>query len=109
MTTELFSSSARIHGLSGVFEYDGETSYFYLVDHSKEHRGAIVDAIHVTSSPPDFRQVEIRICWDRQQNLIGLFLHGELWAAFNTRGEKFGGDYRPGTKPQIPAEISSSF
>jgi hypothetical protein len=40
MTTELFSSSNQREGsLAGVFEFDGETSYFYLVDRSKETGG----------------------------------------------------------------------
>jgi hypothetical protein len=33
MTDEMFDSSIRSAGdLAGVFEYDGETGYFYLYD-----------------------------------------------------------------------------
>jgi len=57
---EIFKSATRSAGdFSGVFEFDGDTSYFYLYRLHAERR--IVDAIHVCSGAPDFEESEIEI------------------------------------------------
>jgi hypothetical protein len=105
MTEDLFDSAVRRAGdLAGVFEYDGETAYFYLYDiaHEQEHR--IVDAIHVLSGEADLTAQDVDVRWDDAESRVALFLRETQWAVFNViTGEKHGGNYHPDAKPQIPA------
>jgi hypothetical protein len=107
MAVDLFCSSVQANGhLAAVFECDAETGYLYLMDLSEA--GKIVGAIQVTSGSPDFGQDDIRVTWNRCHTLVGLFLHGQLWAAFNAGGDKFGGNYKLGAESPI-AKMSLNF
>jgi hypothetical protein len=110
MADEMFQSSVHPHGsVAAVFEYDGETGYFYLLDLSKSEDKQITAAIHIKSSDPDFSESDVRIQWNKSKNIVGLYLHGCLWAAFDLQANKYGGNYRPRSRPVIPADVASSF
>jgi hypothetical protein len=104
MVREVFKESVRSRGdLAGVFEHDGETSYFYLVDLTATEGTKIRDAIPIATEPLALVDDEVEICWSPSQDRVGLFLAGVLWAVFNViRNAKFGGRYRVGSVPDIP-------
>ena len=108
---EIFESAVRSAcDLAGVFEYDGETSYFYLyaIAEIADHR--VLDSIHVFSGEPDFIQADISIRWDSMEQKVGLFVKGLLWAVFDCRvSSKFGGGYSVGGKPTLPAGSDTGF
>jgi hypothetical protein len=106
MEEELFDSAVRRGGdLAGVFEYDGETAYFYLYDVTHEQEYRIVDAIHVLSGESDLTAQDVEVRWDDDESRVALFLRETQWAVFNViTGEKHGGNYSPHSKPQIPTD-----
>ena len=108
---EIFHSGVRSRGdLAGVFEYDGETGYFYLYDTGKQRGHKILDAIHVISGELDFTDADVVIRWDRPEQKVGLFIRGKLWAAFDGRHRlKYGGNYRFGAQPNLPPEETQNF
>lgn len=101
---EMFASAARSAGdLAGVFEYDGDTAYFYLYQ-TGDPGNKVLDSIHILSGRPDFEESDIEVRWNAREQNVGLFIRGELWAVFNGDTQaKHGGDYRPGTHPELPA------
>ena len=104
MGRKVFKESVRGRGdLAGVFEHDGETSYFYLVDFKTTKGMKIVDAIHIATGPLPFRDAQIEIRWSTAEDRTGLFLAGTQWAVFNVvQGTKFGGGYSTERAPDIP-------
>ena len=51
---EIFESSVRSAGdLAGVFEFDGDTSYFYLYRVDASEGNKVLDAIKVSVGEPD--------------------------------------------------------
>lgn len=106
---EMFESLLRANGdLAGVFEFDGETSYFYLFENDERDQ-KVVGAIHILSGPPDFDQSDITIRWSEEEDLVGLFIKGRLWAAFDEDRRKHGGNYQPGEHPVLPEEVMRAF
>src|SRR6185312_4090809 len=105
MGSELFDSAVRTRGdLAGVFEYDGDTAYFYLYDVARPPDKKIVGSIHVFSGRSSLRRRDVEVRWDNEEDRVALFLRGEQWAVFNVAtGKKYGGNYSPDTKPQIPS------
>src|SRR4051812_21738088 len=89
---EIFADAIRSAGdLAGVFEFDGQTGYFYLYRIGAGHQ-KVVNAIHVVSGDLDFAEREIAIRWNPKEDKVGLFIKGELWAAFDAIGQaKYGG------------------
>jgi len=108
MTSEMFVSAVRSSGdLAGVFEYTDLTGYFYLYDQTREKDG-IRTAVHILSGDPDFDETDIEVLWSPNEEVVGLFIRGRLWAA--CRGEKaFGGDYRRDGQPRVPEAIAAFF
>ena len=104
MTQEYLVSAVRGRGdLAGVFEFDGETGFFYMLDLRRKEGQQILGAIHVFTGDLGFRESDIVVRWDDGGIRVGLFLRGVQWAVFNGRtGQKFGGGYRPGADPEIP-------
>jgi hypothetical protein len=103
---EMFESASNPRGnLAGVFEYDGQTGYFYL----HELKGEILGAIHVLSRIPDFCAADVAIRWDRSGLQVGLFIRGVLWAAFDADRKALGGNYLPGSAPSVPAKVALAF
>lgn len=101
MSEKVFEAADSPSGdFAGVFEYDGETGYFYLyafaADGAKER---VVDAIHVLTGVPDFSASQVRVVWSGNDR-VGLLIRDVLWAVFDRkRGLKYGGNYRPGGRP----------
>jgi len=107
----MFDSSIRPEGnQAGVFEYDGDTAYFYLYSMKGEEGQKVVAAIHVLSGTPDFEEKDVAIRWDAKGKIVGLFIRGQLWAAFDGGTcMNYGGDYCSDLSPQIPLEITQAF
>lgn len=107
----IFVSKVSPNGkLCGVFEFDGETSYFYLYRipiHKSE--GKVLDFIHITSQTPKFSDKDVEVRWNNSGDSVGLYIFRHLWAVFCVSGQKYGGDYTAGGKAQIPDDISLSF
>ena len=108
---DMFDSSVRTAGdKAGVFEYDGETAYFYLYDTRNENARKVTAAIPVLAGASDFEEKDIAIRWDSAERRVGLFIHGQLWAVFDDKtGMKYGGHYRAHVRPEMPVEIINAF
>jgi hypothetical protein len=93
MQKEIFASSVRSTGdLAGVFEYDGETGYFYLYRTKGGGGTKIIDALHIISGPVDFARDDVSIQWDDSETKVALFVNKTMWAVFDcTLSQKFGG------------------
>lgn len=83
MVADIFESCTRPSGdLAGVFEFDGETSYFYLCEVSgSEIR--ILDHAHIGSGVPDFTADAISIRWSAAEDKVALYIDDVLRAAFD--------------------------
>ena len=108
---EIFKSSARSSGdLSGVFEFDGETGYFYLYDQTHKSDQMIIDQIRILNGKPDFGEDEVLIRWDNAERTVGLLIRGEVWAVFDAEFRaKHGGDYLPDGVSTVPAALAQRF
>jgi hypothetical protein len=108
MPQEIFADGVRSAGdLAGVFEYDGETGYFYLYRTNAVAGAKIADALPVVSGPIDFMADDISIRWDRSEMKVALFINSVMWAAFDcSSGQKLGGNYTTNGKPRIPADFT---
>lgn len=108
---EMFESTLRATGdLAGVFEYDGETGYFYLYETKRDDGQKVAAAIQVFTGSPDFQEEDVTIHWDASGRMVGLFIRERLWAAFDAETRvKYGEKYRANTQPSIPAEIVYTF
>jgi hypothetical protein len=104
---EIFSSAVRSSGdQAGVFEFDGETGYFYLYEITGSQGQKVICAIRVVVGMPDFDESDVAVRWDANEDIVGFFVRRRLWAAFDARtGEGFGGDYRPSGSAVVPAAI----
>jgi hypothetical protein len=107
MENEMFANLARSTGdLAGVFEYDGEAGYFYLYRTMGAAAAKVIDALHVVSGHIDFAANDVSIQWDESETKVALSIKNTIWAVFDcTSGQKFGGNYRIGERPTIPANI----
>ncbi len=107
---EMFDSSVRSSGdLAGVFEYDGETGYFYLYETDGGEAHKVLGAIHVLSGEPDFSEEDVAIQWDQASRRVGLFIREVLWAVFDDNQTQYGGNYRPGAAPELPLDAGVWF
>jgi hypothetical protein len=108
---EMWESEVRSAGdFAGVFEVDGDTSYFYLYRTSESEGQKIIDSIYIASGIPDFSQEDICVRWTTDEGAVGLFIHSQLWAAFVcTLGAKYGGNYKADKLAEIPSEILMLF
>lgn len=104
---EIFDSEVCSSGeFAGVFEYDGETSFFYLYKMGKSGNAQVLDAIRVCAGTPDFSTADIKISWDTSEKIVGLLIRGEVWAAFelNPR-QKFDGAYSAHGVSKVPEGV----
>jgi len=104
LAADMFESAVRSRGdLAGFFEYEDNTGYFYLYEVHGEDRGKVLEHIHILSGPAPFEERDVAIGWNKSENRVGLFIHGELWAVFDTvTNKKFGGNYDPDGRPATP-------
>lgn len=112
MTTsnEIVESAVRSSGdRAGVFEYDGDTCWFYLyLPRASTNR--ILATVHVCDGCADLNANDILVRWNEQEQLLGLFIRGTLWAAFDATSDLgFGGKYRPGSEPSVPSWMTAAF
>jgi hypothetical protein len=107
----MLDSAVRSAGdLAGVFEYDGETSYFYLYEAGGAQGHKVSGAIRVLVGDPGFDETDVSVRWDASETNVGLFICGELYAAFDGDSRAgYGGEYRSDTPMQIPWHVRSSF
>jgi hypothetical protein len=108
---ELFESAVRSGGdHAGVFEYDGDTGYFYLYETKAKGGHKVVAGIRVLTGAANFAQQDIAIRWNSAENAVGFFIRDRLWAAFDLQtGAKYGGNYRSDSEPEIPTEVNNVF
>jgi hypothetical protein len=101
---DIFDSAIRSPGdLAGVFEYDGETGYFYLFEVGGRGGARILSAIHIVSGPLNVGDAEIDVRWDESEDRVGLFIRNTLSAVFNVADAgKYGGDYDRRRVPSVP-------
>jgi hypothetical protein len=107
MTDDLFVELTQPKGdLAGVFEYDGDVGYFYLYRLSKDGKGGVIlGSIQVVSGKLSFEPDLLEIRWSADNNRVALFIHGTLWAVFNTiSGEAFGQVFSKNLMPSIPKD-----
>lgn len=108
---EIFESAVRSAGdLAGVFEYDGDTGFFYLYETAASEGHKVLESIRIISGEPDFGEADIAIRWDSEEQKVGLFIKGALWAVFDGKHRaKYGGNYRVGASPSLPPESQRGF
>lgn len=107
---EIYISATRSdEDLAGVFESDGDTGYFYLYRNSGPQGKRIAGTIHLFSGAVDIKQDDVSIQWSDDETVVGLFIHRILWAAFDSAGAKYGGNFQEHAQPGIPIEIESHF
>ena len=95
---------------AGVFEFDRDAGHFYLYKTTGQAGQKITGAIHIVSGMPDFAQGDVSVRWTPDESAVGLFIRGQLWAAFNCKtSERYGGNYRAGGSPTIPSTITELF
>lgn len=104
MAKDLLESATRAKGdLAGVFEYDGETGYFYLYDVRDDDHPRILESIYIVNGECDLDASDVSVEWDEEQKRVALFLRGRQWAVFNLKTrEAHGGGYKAGAIPDIP-------
>ena len=108
---QIFVESLRSTGdFAGVFEYDGDTGYFYLYDLKRPAGKKVVDTIWILDAITDVVESEIAVLWNEGESDVGLFIGGKLWAVFDlVARKKYGSQYRKGTDPQIPRHLAEAF
>jgi hypothetical protein len=100
----LLSKTRADERLGAVFEYDGETGYFYLYDLTARDGNKVLCAIHIFDKPSDLEESDLEIGWDEKGSMVGLLIRGTAWAAFNADTlSREGGDYRAGTATKVSA------
>jgi hypothetical protein len=107
--SDIYESAVNALGdHAGIFEYDGKTGYFYLYEIVTANHQRITAAIQVLTGIADFKKEHVAIRWTNGETMVGLFIRGELVAAFDSRtSAKYGGDFQAGS--QIAANILAAF
>lgn len=108
---EIFESEVRSSGdFAGVFEYDGETGFFYLYRTERDGSAQVIDAIRVCNGNPKFDADDVEIRWGSFEDFVGLFIKGIVWAAFDLQlHHKYGGNYAEMGRPEVPPAILQKF
>jgi hypothetical protein len=108
---EIFVDQTRTSGdLAGVFEFDGETSYFYLYRTGEFQGQKILESIRICAREPDFTEEDVSVRWDAHEEKVGLYIRESLWAVFDTVNHaSFGGNYETNGKPILPAQATAGF
>lgn len=110
MENAIFESSIRTTGdLAAVFECDDEGGYFYLFDLTKEKGRQARAVIMVSTQGVDLRAPDVSVRWNASGEIAGLCIDGDLWAAFDQQGGRYGGCYGTQKSPCIPPEVIRRF
>jgi len=110
MNDDMFVSAVSPSGkLAGVFEYDGDVGYFYLLNLERPKGQQITGSIIIASEDPEFVESDVRISWSSDDAGAGLFIRDHLWAVFMGPDKKYGGNYEIGRLPDIPKAVTSLF
>lgn len=110
MTNDIFESAVRTAGdLVGIFEFDSGGGYFYLFDLTQPRGSQARAALRVNASGSDIEASHVEVRWSAAQDVVGLYIGDQLWAAFDQHGRKYGGDYDALKSPSIPSAISERF
>lgn len=103
---EFIESALRPDGdLAGVFEFDGETSYFYLWNSTLKDGKKILASICIDVAPSEIENSEVVIRWDENSKYVGLFFSRKLVAVFDDSGGRF----FEGNFSTIPDSLSGVF
>ena len=82
---EYFESAVRLAGdYAGVFECDGETSYFYLFRVDANAGQKIVRALYVELNASQLLNQQIKVVWSENQSTVFLKLGDEVVAALSS-------------------------
>lgn len=105
---EIFDSSVRSAGdFGGVFEFDGDTSYFYLYRISGDEGSRVVDAIKIGVGAPSFSQADVKIFWSLDESLVCLQIADTLVAIFDCiDGSKYGEIYARDWRVKMPSSVA---
>jgi len=110
MNDDIFVSAVSPSGkLAGVFEYDGDVGYFYLLNLERPKGQQIMNSIIIASENPELIASDVDISWSGDGTGAGLFIRDCLWAVFIGQDKKYGGNYETGRLPDIPKAVSSLF
>jgi hypothetical protein len=105
---EIFESETNsAETLAGVFEFDGEASYFYLYKILEGDEYEILNNIRIQiNSSPDFNSSDIEILWQSRDRFLCLKIKNIIWAVFDIQSNQtYGGNYSLNEVPKIPLTI----
>lgn len=104
MDNDIFITSTRTKGdYAGVFEYDGETSYFYLYSLGNPDGKKIVGAIGLSYEITMDSEPNLSVRWNKQETKVGVFLRDNLLGLFNLDlHPEISENFRGVTLPDIP-------
>jgi hypothetical protein len=107
----MFHSSARSKGdFAGVFEYDSEVGHFYLYETGNDAGQKVAGAIRIFSGEAEFKQADIAVRWDGNEQRVGLSIRGQICAVFDADTRiKYGGNYSRGAQFDMPSEVLKAF
>jgi hypothetical protein len=103
----MFQSAIRsTDDFAGVFEFDGDTGYFYLCRVAPSGEPHILEAIPVSFGEPDYTQDDVVVRWSGDELVVSVMIGGEVRAAFDcdTRAN-FGGIDKTGAQRPLTAEL----
>ncbi len=110
METGIFESSTRTSGdLAAIFECDEDGGYFYLFDLTKAKGQQARAVIAVSERGVAFEGSDVTVGWNASEDIAGLCIRGDLWAAFDQHGHCYGGSYGMQASPGISSEVSRRF
>ncbi len=110
MEEGIFESSVRPSGdLAAIFECDDEGGYFYLFDLTKDKGQQARAVILVSEDDVELQDSDVSVRWNASEEIAGLCIRGDLWAAFDQQGGRYGGSYGAQKAPDIPPEVVRRF
>ncbi len=110
MENGIFESSIRTSGdLAAIFEYDDEGGYFYLFDLTKAKGQQARAVIVVSEHGVALEGADVSVRWNASGDIAGLCIAGNLWAAFDEHGRRYGGGYGTQNAPSISSEVTRRF
>ena len=108
---EIFKSAMRSAGdIFGVFDYDGDTGYFYLHNSSLDQNRRVIAALRVLTGPADFADEDVEIQWTADETQVGLLIRRRLCAVIDCATKAtYGGESDADQVFPIPPQIAALF